>query len=162
MTQPYDERPVAPAAPEDGPHEEAHAEAPVEPPQEAAATEPPTSEAPADDADAPAAPAAAGPDIPESDVAGPDAVEPDTWATDAPDTQERAMATQTDAPTTDGAASSDDEGFSDPRVDDAVARLHDLAGRPVGEHAEVFDDIHQRLRDALEEAAVEPAEEPRG
>jgi hypothetical protein len=56
----------------------------------------------------------------------------------------------------------DDAGFGDPRVDDAVARLQELSDRPVGEHAEVFDDIHRRLRDALEEAAVEPAEEPRG
>jgi hypothetical protein len=53
-------------------------------------------------------------------------------------------------------------GFGDPRVDDAVARLDLLTERPVGDHAEVFDDIHHRLRDALEEAAVEPAEEPRG
>jgi len=53
-------------------------------------------------------------------------------------------------------------GFGDPRVDDAVARLQELDERPVSEHAEVFDDIHRQLRDALEEAAVEPAEEPRG
>ena len=184
MTQPYDERPVAPAAPQDGPHEEAHAEAPSEatPPQEATAPEPPTREAPADDTGAPTAPSAVGPDAPQPDAAEPDdsesgatgtdAVEPDAGATDAPDTQDRAVTAQIDAAGTraapavaassDGAASPDDEGFGDPRVDDAVARLHDLAGRPVGEHAEVFDDIHQRLRDALEEAAVEPAEEPRG
>jgi hypothetical protein len=61
-----------------------------------------------------------------------------------------------DGPTTSGG------GFGDPRVDDAVARLEELPERPVGEHAEVFDDIHQQLRGALEEAAVEPADEPRG
>jgi hypothetical protein len=65
-------------------------------------------------------------------------------------------------PPTDGDPSTDDDEFGDPRVDDAVARLQGLAERPVGEHAEIFDDIHQRLRDALEEAAVEPADEPRG
>ena len=47
--------------------------------------------------------------------------------------------------------------LGDSRVDAAVARLHDLQDRPVGEHVEVYDDIHARLRDALEDAAVEPA-----
>ena len=59
-------------------------------------------------------------------------------------------------------APDDEGGFGDPRVDDAVARLQELTERPVGEHAEVYDDVHPRLRDALEEAAVEPADEPRG
>jgi hypothetical protein len=53
-------------------------------------------------------------------------------------------------------------GFGEPRVDDAVARLEELTERPVSEHAEVFDDVHRQLLDALEEAAVEPVEEPRG
>jgi hypothetical protein len=47
--------------------------------------------------------------------------------------------------------------LGDSRADAAVARLDDLRGRPVGEHVEVYDDIHARLRDALEDAAVEPA-----
>jgi hypothetical protein len=43
--------------------------------------------------------------------------------------------------------------FGDERVDRAVERLAELDERAVGEHVEVFDDIHGRLRDALEEAA---------
>ena len=65
-------------------------------------------------------------------------------------------------PVEDAEVPTDDTGFGDPRVDDAVARLQQLSDRPVGEHAEIFDDIHRRLREALEEAAVEPVEEPRG
>jgi hypothetical protein len=45
----------------------------------------------------------------------------------------------------------------DARLDEAVARLDDLRERPVGDHVEVYDDIHARLRGALEEAAVDPA-----
>jgi hypothetical protein len=34
-------------------------------------------------------------------------------------------------------------------VDEAVARLADLAGRPVPGHVEIFEDVHQRLQDLL-------------
>ena len=37
----------------------------------------------------------------------------------------------------------------DARVDDAVARLDDLAGLPVAEHLAVFEYVHQRLTEAL-------------
>ena len=37
----------------------------------------------------------------------------------------------------------------DPRVDDAVARLDDLAGLPVAEHLAVFEYVHERLTEAL-------------
>jgi hypothetical protein len=37
----------------------------------------------------------------------------------------------------------------DPRVDEAVARLDDLAGLPVAEHPAVFEHVHQRLAEAL-------------
>jgi hypothetical protein len=47
------------------------------------------------------------------------------------------------------------ESLGDPRVDEAVARLDDLSGRPVSDHVAVFDDIHGRLRGALEDAAVD-------
>lgn len=47
------------------------------------------------------------------------------------------------------------ETFGDARIDAAVARLTALDGRPVDEHVEIFDDIHVRFRDALEDAAVE-------
>jgi sirohydrochlorin ferrochelatase len=50
------------------------------------------------------------------------------------------------------------ESLGDPRVDAAVERLGELRERPVGDHVEVFDDIHQRLRHALEDAA-DPADE---
>ncbi|MPZ60454.1 MAG: hypothetical protein GEU93_03985 [Propionibacteriales bacterium] len=39
--------------------------------------------------------------------------------------------------------------YGDPRVDDAVRRLDELAERPVRDHVEVFEDIHERFRDAL-------------
>jgi hypothetical protein len=39
----------------------------------------------------------------------------------------------------------------EPTVDAALARLEDLAGRPVTEHREVFEDVHRRLRDVLGE-----------
>ncbi|WP_067465538.1 hypothetical protein [Actinomadura macra] len=44
------------------------------------------------------------------------------------------------------------EPTGDPRVDAALARLGDLPGRPVPEHVEVFEDIHQRLQDLLASA----------
>ncbi|TDD58061.1 hypothetical protein E1293_47175, partial [Actinomadura darangshiensis] len=40
----------------------------------------------------------------------------------------------------------------DPRVDAAVARLGELGGRPVSEHVEVFEDVHQRLQELLASA----------
>src|SRR5215469_18781213 len=39
----------------------------------------------------------------------------------------------------------------EPRVDAALARLDELAGRPVTEHQPVFEDVHRRLRDVLGE-----------
>jgi hypothetical protein len=47
------------------------------------------------------------------------------------------------------------QSFGDERVDRAVERLAELDERAVGDHVEVYDDIHCRLRDALEEAAVD-------
>ena len=37
----------------------------------------------------------------------------------------------------------------DPRVDRALSRLDDLAGLPVAEHPAVFEQVHQRLAEAL-------------
>jgi hypothetical protein len=37
----------------------------------------------------------------------------------------------------------------DVRVDDAVARLDDLAGLPAAEHLAVFEYVHRRLTEAL-------------
>jgi hypothetical protein len=50
---------------------------------------------------------------------------------------------------------SEQQTFGDERVDRAVERLAELDERAVSDHVEVFDDIHGRLRDALEEAAVD-------
>ena len=37
----------------------------------------------------------------------------------------------------------------DPRVDDALVRLRDVAQAPVDEHVAIYDDVHRRLQDAL-------------
>ncbi len=37
----------------------------------------------------------------------------------------------------------------DARVDDAVARLDDLAGLPIAEHLAVYEYVHERLTEAL-------------
>lgn len=37
----------------------------------------------------------------------------------------------------------------DTRVDEALARLSELARRPVAEHVEIFDDVRSRLHDVL-------------
>jgi hypothetical protein len=39
----------------------------------------------------------------------------------------------------------------EPRVDAALGRLDELAGRPVTEHRAIFEDVHRRLRDVLGE-----------
>jgi uncharacterized Ntn-hydrolase superfamily protein len=39
----------------------------------------------------------------------------------------------------------------DPRVDAALARLDELPGVPVSEHPRIFDDVHRRLEDVLDE-----------
>jgi hypothetical protein len=41
------------------------------------------------------------------------------------------------------------QSTGDPRVDDAVARLDDLAGLPLAEHLAVFEYVHERLTEAL-------------
>src|ERR1700684_1188974 len=45
----------------------------------------------------------------------------------------------------------------EPRVDAALARLDELAGRPVTEHRAIFEDVHRRLRDVLGELDTRPA-----
>jgi hypothetical protein len=39
----------------------------------------------------------------------------------------------------------------DPRVDDGLARLGELADLPVEEHLAVYSDVHHRLHDTLAE-----------
>jgi hypothetical protein len=45
----------------------------------------------------------------------------------------------------------------DDRVDAVLASLSDLDDRPVTEHVSVFEDAHDRLRDALARAGDESA-----
>ncbi len=48
----------------------------------------------------------------------------------------------------------------DPGVDAALARLGDLAGLAVTEHPRVFDDVHRRLEDVLDELDAGQAADP--
>jgi hypothetical protein len=54
----------------------------------------------------------------------------------------------------------------DARVDDAVARLDDLAALPVAEHVAVFEYVHERLTEALGDldvpAPARPGDVPSG
>ncbi|HEY6312957.1 MAG TPA: hypothetical protein VIY52_19445 [Streptosporangiaceae bacterium] len=45
----------------------------------------------------------------------------------------------------------------DARVDDAVAGLNRLKGRPADEHVAVLEEVHGRLRDILGELDEGPA-----
>ncbi len=49
----------------------------------------------------------------------------------------------------------------EPRVDAALARLDELAGRPVTEHRAIFEDVHRRLRDVLGELDTREPPQPR-
>ena len=42
------------------------------------------------------------------------------------------------------------------RVDEAVAQLSRLQGRPASEHVAVLEEVHGRLRDILDELAESP------
>ena len=48
----------------------------------------------------------------------------------------------------------DDDGVH-PLVEETMGRLDELRERPVGEHAEVYADLHERLQSALVEADAE-------
>ncbi|QFG20069.1 hypothetical protein [Actinomadura sp. WMMB 499] len=52
------------------------------------------------------------------------------------------------------------EPTGDPRVDAVLARLGDLAGRPVPEHVEIFEDVHRSLQELLISAESTPEGEP--
>ena len=75
----------------------------------------------------------------------PDAVSP------APVTDEPVAAAEADAAQPAGTrrAAVPRPSTGDARVDDAVARLDDLAGLPVAEHLAVFEYVHERLTEAL-------------
>jgi hypothetical protein len=45
-----------------------------------------------------------------------------------------------------------------PLVGETMGRLDELRERPVGEHAEVYADLHERLQSALVEADAEPGD----
>ncbi|MEU0092203.1 hypothetical protein [Kribbella sp. NPDC006257] len=48
-----------------------------------------------------------------------------------------------------------DEDAPHPLVEETMARLDELRDKPVGEHAEVYADLHERLQTALVEADAE-------
>jgi hypothetical protein len=48
-----------------------------------------------------------------------------------------------------------DEDTPHPLVEETMARLDELRDKPVGEHAEVYADLHERLQTALVEADAE-------
>jgi hypothetical protein len=51
----------------------------------------------------------------------------------------------------------------EPRVDVALARLDELAERPVTEHRAIFEDVHRRLKDVLGELDTrEPSQDASG
>jgi hypothetical protein len=50
-----------------------------------------------------------------------------------------------------GAAVPEPEPTGHPEVDAALDRLRELTERPVSAHAELYDDIHQRLQGVLAE-----------
>jgi hypothetical protein len=98
-----------------------------------------------------------------SDAAGEDAdavVWDEEEAAVAWDEEEAAAAWdqgESDALDPDGPGALDPDGpgqrpaTGEPRVDAALARLGELAGRPVTEHRAIFEDVHRRLRDVLGE-----------
>lgn len=51
----------------------------------------------------------------------------------------------------DGAGVPELEGTGNADVDAALERLRELSERPVRGHAELYDDVHQRLQDVLAE-----------
>jgi hypothetical protein len=55
------------------------------------------------------------------------------------------------------AASAPDGSVGHPAVDDVLASLETVEGRPVHEHAAVFESAHERLRAALDAATGTPA-----
>jgi len=64
------------------------------------------------------------------------------------------------APARDDAQAADALGgppaTGDDRVDEAVAGLSRLSGRPAEEHVAVLEEVHGRLRDILDELAENP------
>ena len=50
----------------------------------------------------------------------------------------------------------------DARVDEAVARLDELAGLPTAEHPAVFEYVHERLTEALGDLDVRDQAGPEG
>ena len=50
----------------------------------------------------------------------------------------------------------------DQRVDAALARLDGLGGRPVPEHVEIYEDVHQRLQELLASADQDDQPEQAG
>jgi hypothetical protein len=92
-----------------------------------------------------------------ADPAAPDAHAEAAQDVEAWDGEEHADAVEWDAGETAGEAAPDPDvprqrpATGEPRVDAALARLDELASRPVAEHRAIFEDVHRRLRDVLGE-----------
>ncbi|MEI8411686.1 MULTISPECIES: hypothetical protein [unclassified Kribbella] len=56
------------------------------------------------------------------------------------------------------AAEVPDEERAHPLVEETMGRLDELRDRPVGEHVEVYADLHERLQSALVEADADPGD----
>jgi hypothetical protein len=87
----------------------------------------------------------------EPDIAGEPFQEP---AGDFREPDERFREPAEDFPGPDGEFQARGErrpATGEPRVDAALARLDELAGRPVTEHRAIFEDVHRRLREVLGE-----------
>ncbi len=52
------------------------------------------------------------------------------------------------------------QSLGDPRIDAAVASLHDLAERDLHDHAGHYEQIHSALRGALDDDAGQQATDP--
>jgi hypothetical protein len=62
-----------------------------------------------------------------------------------------------------GVSAERESGFEpsgDERVDAAVARLGELAGRPVAGHVAVYQDVHRRLQEVLASIDEPEGDEP--
>ncbi|TDD20684.1 hypothetical protein E1218_22190 [Kribbella turkmenica] len=55
-------------------------------------------------------------------------------------------------------AAADGDERAHPLVEETMGRLGELRDRPVGEHADVYADLHERLQSALVEADAEPGD----
>jgi hypothetical protein len=61
------------------------------------------------------------------------------------------IADEPEAPESAGRSAEQWQATGEPRVDEALGKLDGLAELPVAEHPAVFEQVHARLRDVLDE-----------